>query len=136
MARTLAFVQITPFLVFFNTQAISLLPTALRRAFPELAPKKRGRKRKSDLAQLQSDGEGFDSVLLEGITSKRHRTAALLFKWTHLPIKESSWQLLSIQSQDFKEWWAEEREVLYPLTPPAAFQVNLVQTTRNQIKRI
>ena len=118
------------------------LQISLRRAFPELAPKKRGRKRKRDLAQLKSDGEaelksdgeGFDSVLLEGVTSKRKKTA-LLFKWTHLPIKKSSWQLLSIQSQDFQDWWAEEREVRYPLTPPAAFQVNLVQTTRNQIER-
>ena len=40
--------------------------------------------------------------------------------------EQASWALLSIQSTDLHEWWAEERELRYPLTPPAAFQIQLV----------
>ena len=92
---------------------------------PELAPKRRGRKRKRDTPSESTDLEGHESILLEGAVGKQ-RDVALLFKWKHLLIEQASWALLSIQSPDLQEWWAEERELRYPFTPPAAFQIQLV----------
>jgi hypothetical protein len=110
------------------------LQHSLRLLFPELAPKRRGRKRKRDTPSESTDLEGYESILLEGVVGRK-RDVALLFKWKHLPIEKASWALLSIQSTDLHEWWAEERELRYPLTPPAAFQIQLVYHRNGTIVR-
>jgi len=94
------------------------------------SPKRRGRKRKVDSSNL----EDYESVLLEGVTARR--IVAVLFKWKHLPINEASWHPLDIQTPDFREWWSEEVEARYPLTPDVAFRIPLKSNSHRQFSMI
>jgi len=102
----------------------NFLKLKLQNAFPVLAPRPRGRKRKRPIsASPADDAHVIDEVLLEGITPAR--ALAILCQWQGLPIQAATWQPLADQTQDFREWWAEERETQYPLIPPVQFQVQL-----------
>ena len=84
------------------------LKLKLQNALPVLTPRPRGRKRKRPIsASLSDDVHVIDEVLLEG--SGAH-AFAILCRWHGLPIQDATWQPLADQTQDFREWWAEERE--------------------------
>jgi len=116
------------------TFANAHLQSILLSAFPHLAPKKRGRKRKVDAALNSTNLEDYESVLLEGVTARK--VVAVLFKWKNLPIKKASWHSIEIQTPDFREWWSEEIEARYPLTPVASFRVPLLANSHGQFTRI
>ena len=76
------------------TFACAQLQKTMQKVFPEFAPKTRGRKRK--LGSFASNNfENYDSVLLEGITARR--MVAVLFKWKHLPVGQSSWHSIDFR---------------------------------------
>ena len=102
------------------------LVVVLQREFPSLFPKRKvaARKRKRSVPVALTDEHVYENVLLEGIT--RGKVVAVLFQWLGLPIAEATWDELAIQSPDFREWWAEEREARYPLIPEADFQIPLL----------
>ena len=98
----------------------------LQREFPGLCPERKvsGRKRKRTVSVALPAEHVYEDVLLEGIT--RGKVVAVFFQWFGLPIDEATWDELAIQSPDFREWWAEEREARYPLIPEADFQIPLL----------
>ena len=111
------------------------LVTVLQREFPSLCPKRKvvGRKRKRSGPVASTDEHVYENVLLEGIT--RGKVTAVLFQWLGLPIAEATWNELTIQSPDFREWWAEEREARYPLIPEVEFQIPLVRSREGAFVR-
>ena len=116
------------------TFANGQLQSTLLKAFAHLAPRQRGRKRKIDRVDA-SNLEDYESVLLEGVTARR-KIVAVLFKWKHLPINDASWHPIDIQTHDFREWWSEESEARYPLTPDGAYRVPLRADAHGQFSRI
>ena len=109
------------------------LQSTLLKAFAHLAPRQRGRKRKVHHVDA-SNLEDYESVLLEGVTYRK--IVAVMFKWKHLPINEASWHPIDIQTPDFREWWSEEIEARYPLTPAVAYRVPLRADAPGQFSMI
>ena len=107
----------------------------LEREFSLLGSKRKvaGRKRKRSVSVAFTDEHVYENVLLEGIT--RGKVIAVLFQWLGLPIAEATWDELAIQSPDFREWWAEEREARYPLILEAEFQIPLVRSREGAFSR-
>jgi hypothetical protein len=120
---------------------VSHLRNLLQQAYPSLAPKPRGRKRKRSnatvhISESKEDTYVIEDIKLEGATLRRPKVVAVFCKWKGLPDSTSSWQPLDDQPRDLIEWWSEESELRYPLIPSQEIQVPLKRLRNGAFERL